>query len=121
MNMAAAAPLAAQALTSAAVASPAGRSSFTRRLFANRSFAIGAGLVGLVVVLALLAGAIAPFDPLKGNFRARMVPPGAEHWMGTDHFGRDILSRVLFGARISLEIGFMVALITAVADRKSVV
>ena len=94
---------------------PAARPSFARRLFINRSFAIGVVLVGLVVLLALLAGVIAPFDPLKGNFRARMLAPGAEHWLGTDHFGRDVLSRVLFGARISLQIGFMVALITAVA------
>ena len=91
------------------------RPSFGRRLLANRSFVIGALLVGLVVVLAALAGVLAPFDPLKGNFRARMVAPGMAHWMGTDHFGRDILSRVLFGARISLMIGFMVALITGVA------
>ena len=85
-----------------------------RRLLANRSFAIGAGARrngrGL---LALLAGTIAPYDPLKGNFRARMEAPDLEHWMGTDHFGRDILSRVLYGARISLQIGFMVTLITA--------
>ncbi len=89
--------------------------SFARCLLANRSFLIGAVLVGLVVLLAILAGVIAPFDPLKGNFRARMLAPGSEHWMGTDHFGRDILSRVLFGARTSLQIGFAVALITAVA------
>lgn len=86
-----------------------------RRLLANRSFVIGAALVGAVVMLACLAGVIAPFDPLKGNFRQRMLPPGVEHWMGTDHFGRDILSRVLFGARVSLQIGFMVTLIVAVA------
>jgi len=99
-----------------AVASPyTGRAPFPQRLLANRSFVIGAALVGIVIVLAVLAGVIAPFDPLKGNFRDRMTPPGIEHWMGTDHFGRDILSRVLFGARISLQIGFMVALITAVA------
>jgi len=91
------------------------RASFLRRLLSNRSFTIGASLVGLVVVLALLAGVIAPFDPLKGNFRARMMAPSLEHWMGTDQFGRDILSRVLHGARISLQIGFMVAIITALA------
>ena len=91
------------------------RAPLGQRLVANRSFVIGAALVGIVIVLAVLAGVIAPFDPLKGNFRARMAPPGIEHWMGTDHFGRDILSRVLFGARISLQIGFMVASITAVA------
>ena len=94
---------------------PTGRPSFVRRLFANRSFTIGLLLVGTVAVLALLAGVIAPFDPLKGNFRARLVEPNAMYWMGTDHFGRDILSRVLFGARISLQIAFMVALITALA------
>jgi len=94
---------------------PTGRPSFVRRLFANRSFTIGLLMVGTVAVLALLAGVIAPFDPLKGNFRARLVEPNAMYWMGTDHFGRDILSRVLFGARISLQIAFMVALITALA------
>ena len=97
---------------------PPSPSSWTfsrRRLLANRSFVIGAALVGAVVVLACLAGVIAPFDPLKGNFRARMAPPSIEHWMGTDHFGRDILSRVLFGARISLQIGFMVTLVVAIA------
>ena len=89
------------------------RASFFRRLLSNRSFTIGAALVGLVLLLALLAGYIAPFDPLKGNFRARMMAPNTQHWMGTDQFGRDILSRVLHGARISLQIGFLVALITA--------
>jgi peptide/nickel transport system permease protein len=98
--------------------SPSALSSWTfsrRRLLANRSFVIGATLVGAIIVLACLAGVVAPFDPLKGNFRQRMLPPGFEHWMGTDHFGRDILSRVLFGARVSLQIGFMVTLIVAVA------
>lgn len=89
------------------------RASFFRRLLSNRSFTIGAALVGLVLLLALLASFIAPFDPLKGNFRARMMAPNWQHWMGTDQFGRDILSRVLHGARISLQIGFLVALITA--------
>jgi len=91
------------------------RTSFLRRLLSNRSFTIGASLVGLVLVLALLASVIAPFDPLKGNFRARMMAPNWQHWMGTDQFGRDILSRILHGARISLQIGFMVAIITALA------
>ena len=90
------------------------RESFARRLLRNRSFVIGAVLVGVIVFAALLAGVIAPFDPLKGNFRARMVPPSSTHWMGTDHFGRDILSRTLHGARISLQIGFAVALVTGV-------
>ena len=100
----------------AAVTAPPSRTvAFLRRLLANRSFTIGLVLVGAVVLMALLATVIAPFDPLKGNFKVRMVPPGAEHWLGTDHFGRDILSRILHGARVSLRIGFLVALFTAVA------
>ena len=103
----------------ATVAAPAPASSlwldFGRRLLANRSFVIGAVLVGLVLALALLAGLIAPYDPLKANVRERMLAPSFAHWMGTDHFGRDILTRVIYGARISLQIGFTVALITGLA------
>ena len=99
----------------AAVSSAPGRKSFARRLLSNRSFMIGLMLVGLIAVLAALADVVAPYDPLKGNFRERMLAPNLQHWMGTDHFGRDILSRVLHGARISLQIGFMVALVTGVA------
>ena len=99
-----------------AAAAPSSRSAvFLRRLLANRSFTIGLVLVGAIVLMALLADVIAPFDPLKGDFKARMVPPGAAHWLGTDHFGRDILSRILHGAQVSLRIGFLVALFTAVA------
>ena len=101
--------------TASGAAASSGRPSFVRRLLANRSFMIGLVLVGLIALLAILAGVVAPYDPLKGNFRARMVAPSLQHWMGTDHFGRDILSRVLHGARISLQIGFMVALITGIA------
>lgn len=101
-------------MSAAALALPAapGRESFARRLLRNRSFVIGALLVGVIVLAALLAPWIAPYDPLKGNFRARMVAPSGTYWMGTDHFGRDILSRILYGARISLQIGFAVALAT---------
>ena len=103
------------AAPAAAPSTAPGRKSFVRRLFANRSFVIGLALVGLIALLAVLANVVAPYDPLKGNFRERMVAPNLQHWMGTDHFGRDILSRVLHGARISLQIGFMVALVTGVA------
>jgi peptide/nickel transport system permease protein len=83
---------------------------FLRRLFANRSFLIGAILIGLIAVIAVNAGWLSPFDPVKGNFRARMKPPDAIYWFGTDHFGRDILSRVMTGARVSLTIGLLVAI-----------
>ena len=65
-------------MTSRAITPPALlRPSFGRRLLANRSFVIGVVLVGLVALAALLAPWIAPFDPLKGAFRARMAPPKA--------------------------------------------
>ena len=69
-----------------------------------------AAMVGLVVVLAfilvaLLAPWIAPYEPLKTNFLLVRKPPSAFHWMGTDEIGRDVLSRVIWGARASLLAG----------------
>jgi peptide/nickel transport system permease protein len=84
------------------------------RLLGHRSFLIGGALVLLVLALALSADLVSPFDPLRNNARARFRPPGSPHWFGTDHFGRDILTRVLHGARISLTIGAAVALTTGV-------
>ena len=67
---------------------------------------VGLVLVGLVVMAALLAPLLAPNDPLRGDLRgAYLLPPGGSHLLGTDSQGRDVLSRVLFGARISLMVG----------------
>jgi peptide/nickel transport system permease protein len=84
------------------------------RLLANRAFLIGGILVLAVVFAAAFADWLAPFDPLRSNVRARLQPPGQLYWFGTDHFGRDILSRVLYGARISLTIGVLVVIVTGV-------
>ncbi len=84
------------------------------RSLANRSFAIGGTLFLLVVAIALLADLLAPFDPLKSNFRYRLGAPNAIHWFGTDNFGRDVLSRVLHGSRVSLLIGLLVVTLTGV-------
>lgn len=86
----------------------------TRRLLHNRSFLIGAALVLAVGMVAVLADVLSPFDPLRNAFRARLRPPDATHWLGTDHFGRDILSRVIHGARISLVIGMLTAVLTGI-------
>lgn len=91
---------------------PPDRGETLRRFLSNRSFVIGAVLFFTVVVIALLAGFIAPFDPLKNNFRYRLGAPNATHWLGTDNFGRDILSRVLHGSRVSLLIGLLVVVFT---------
>ena len=82
------------------------------RLLANRSFLIGGALVLGVLLVALLADVLAPFDPLRSNVRARLKAPNEVNWFGTDHFGRDILSRVIHGARISLVIGLFVVVLT---------
>jgi peptide/nickel transport system permease protein len=67
-----------------------------------------------VVLVALLAGLVAPFDPLRNNFRYRLGAPNTTHIFGTDSFGRDILSRVLHGSRVSLLIGLLVVILTGV-------
>jgi peptide/nickel transport system permease protein len=68
--------------------------------------AVGAAIVILMVLAALLAEIIAPFDPLQNNYGAMFHPPGATHWLGTDSFGRDVLSRLLYGSRTALWVGF---------------
>jgi len=70
----------------------------------NRAAVAGAIVVVTFVVAALLAPVLAPFDPLKGRLGNRLVAPNAVHWLGTDELGRDILSRVLYGARLTVQI-----------------
>jgi peptide/nickel transport system permease protein len=75
------------------------------RLLHNRLAVIGMAITVVVVFTAIFAPLLAPYDPLKLNIAQRLKPPSQAHLMGTDHLGRDILSRVIYGARISLEIG----------------
>ncbi|WP_192457458.1 ABC transporter permease [Musicola keenii] len=77
----------------------------------NNSALVGAALVVLFVGIALLAPWLAPFDPIKTNFLAVRKAPSALHWLGTDELGRDILSRVIWGARTSLLAGGISVLI----------
>ena len=80
----------------------------------NRFSWIGIGLLGLIVLLAIFAPMIAPYDPIKQNILHRLSPPSSDFWFGTDSYGRDVLSRLLYGARISLSIGFLAVLIAMV-------
>lgn len=68
---------------------------------------LAGGFVCALIVLALLAPVLAPYDPLATDFDHLREPPSRQHWLGTDKEGRDILSRLLFGARISLAVGFL--------------
>ena len=67
--------------------------------------AAGAAIILLMSLAAILTDAIAPYDPLKINYAAMMHPPSASHWFGTDAFGRDVFSRVLYGSRTALLVG----------------
>lgn len=73
----------------------------------NVAALVGAIVVAIIILIAVFAPAIAPFDPEAINLRARMQPPSAAHWFGTDELGRDILSRVIHGARPSLMVGLV--------------
>ena len=68
--------------------------------------AVGAAIIILMALAALLAEIVAPFDPLQINYGAMFHAPGANHWLGTDSFGRDVLSRLLYGSRTALWVGF---------------
>jgi peptide/nickel transport system permease protein len=74
---------------------------------ANKTSWVGLGLFVAVCLAAVFAPVLAPYDPLDQNILNRLKPPSAEHWFGTDYYGRDILSRLIWGARISLVIGLL--------------
>ena len=75
------------------------------RAIGNRSLMAGVVLLALIILLAILAPWIAPFDPNDQDAVASLGAPNATHWFGTDFFGRDVLSRVIWGARVSLFVG----------------
>lgn len=101
-------------LYSSAIQSARARAALAliKRFLRHRSAMVGVTILLILIILAIAAPAIAPFDPLKQNLRQGLAPPSAEHPLGTDEFGRDILSRILYGARISLRVGVMVVLLS---------
>jgi peptide/nickel transport system permease protein len=68
--------------------------------------AAGGFIIGGMALMALAASVVAPYDPLETDFGAMLGPPGRAHWLGTDAFGRDVLSRIIHGARTALLVGF---------------
>src|SRR5215510_11139911 len=79
----------------------------------NRLTIIGIVIVAVLVIVALFAPWIATYDVGATDLSMRYLGPSAAHWFGTDSTGRDIFSRVVFGARISLEVGVIVVLVSA--------
>ncbi|HYY54345.1 MAG TPA: ABC transporter permease [Candidatus Dormibacteraeota bacterium] len=75
---------------------------FIRR---NPRIVIGGALVTLLLLVALAAPFVAPYDPVEVDVSRSLLPPSPEHWLGTDDLGRDVLSRVIWGSRVSLSVG----------------
>jgi peptide/nickel transport system permease protein len=76
--------------------------------FSKRGIAVlGLVIVALFLLIALLAPVLAPYDPVKQDLTNLLKPPSAEHLLGTDEVGRDILSRLIYGSRISMRVGFV--------------
>jgi peptide/nickel transport system permease protein len=89
------------------------RRRFLRVFRQSRLGMSGAILLSVVVFAALFAPWVAQQNPLSLNPAVRLRPPSAAHWFGTDDFGRDVFSRVVYGSRLSLEVGSLVVLSTA--------
>ena len=92
---------------------PSDRGLFYRMRFASIQFArkkplgvVGLALVFILIFMAVFAPAIAPYAPAKQSLRHSLEGSSAAHWMGTDALGRDVFSRLIYGARISITVGF---------------
>ena len=90
------------------------RSALIAKLFRRRVVLAGAVILAVVALAALLAPWIAPYDPMALKVLDRLQSPRATHWFGTDELGRDVFSRVIFGARYSLLIGALVVVVSMV-------
>lgn len=78
-----------------------------RLLPKNILLSLGLFIVGIMTIAALFAPLIAPYDPMQLHLHSVLAPPSSQFWLGTDSLGRDIFSRLLYGARISLWVGFV--------------
>lgn len=90
------------------------RNRTLQKFLSNKAAVLGAVLVGFFALLAILAPVIAGFDPLQTSFTAIRKPPSALHWLGTDELGRDLFSRMAYGARTSLMAGVVSVFIAMV-------
>jgi peptide/nickel transport system permease protein len=108
-------------MTEITVSAPAAAAPLRRhqstiaRLMRHRLFVTGLVLLMLMVVMGIFADLIATHNPVQVRARFRFRPPGLDNFFGTDNFGRDIYTRVVYGARLSISIGFAVVLLTAIA------
>ena len=90
------------------------RNIIVRRFLSNRMAVTGCALLSIIFLLALFAPLLATQPPLEMKVTDRLKAPSAAHWFGTDEFGRDVYSRVVYGSRISIAVGLSVVLISSV-------
>ncbi|MEJ2167811.1 MAG: ABC transporter permease [Desulfobacterales bacterium] len=84
-----------------------------KKIFFRNSFISVGTLIMLVVLITALAGpTLCRYDPIKSSIRQRLLPPGPQHLLGTDGFGRDVLTRIVYAARISLKIALIIVVVT---------
>jgi len=88
---------------------------FVRRLLRNKMGIAGLVTLFLILIMAVFAPLIIPYDYAKQNYESTLQFPNLKHWFGTDNFGRDILSRIIYGSRYTMFIGFTVVTISAAA------
>ena len=88
--------------------------SMLRAFAANKTSLVGLFVFAIVVVGAIGASLFSTYDPLSQDIGHQLLAPSSEHWFGTDQYGRDVWSRVLFGARISLVIGIVATLVALI-------
>jgi len=96
------------------IAAPASRDSLLKAALRSPNFLIGAAITLVFVVAALLSFVWTPYDYLLQNIPNKLKPPSAEHWLGTDHFGRDIFSMIMVGARTSIAVAFIAVTVAMV-------
>jgi peptide/nickel transport system permease protein len=87
---------------------------FIRVFFGRKIVLFGLIVVAVYILVAIFAGLLAPYDPYEPNYEAILLQPSGEHWLGTDTVGRDILSRLIYGIRPTLMVGFSTIIIAAV-------
>ncbi|MFM1653425.1 ABC transporter permease [Brevibacillus sp. B_LB10_24] len=89
------------------------RRLFMRRFWSNRLMVTGSVIIAILLIVAIAGPALAPYDPYEMEPANRLQPPSGEHLLGTDNFGRDLFTRIVFGAQVSMGVGFAVAVIAS--------
>lgn len=90
------------------------RQLMVRRFFSNKLMVIGSAIFVVLILVSLIGPSLMSFDPYEMKVSQRLQAPGAEHLLGTDEYGRDLLTRIVYGARVSIGVGLAVTVISSI-------